>query len=64
MFRYVSIYSGTCFALLWTSLLISLGLNVFIRYKKGMIKVIYKVIFTSSTWGKNTKKLDANLELR
>lgn len=64
MFRYVLIYSGICFVLFWISLLIFLGFNVFIRYKKGMIKVIYKVIFISSIWGKNIKKFDVNLELR
>ena len=37
----------TCFILLWTTLLISLGHNVFICYKRGMVKVIYKVMFAN-----------------
>lgn len=70
MFRYVIICSGNCNG--WgirnfpcvACLLISLGLSVFLCYKRGMAKVIYKVIFTSSTWGNNPKQPDGNSELR
>lgn len=55
---------GTSIVLLWTSPLPSLGLNVFICYKRGMVKVIYKFIFESYAWGKNTKILNGNLGLR
>lgn len=54
---------GSCFVLLWKSVLISMGLNIFICYKRGMVK-IYKFIFVRSTWGNHTKKLDGNLKLR
>lgn len=51
----------TCFVLLWKSVLISMELNIFISYKRGMIK-IYKIIFSKGTWGNNTKKLDGNVK--
>ena len=51
----------TCFVLLWKSILISMELNIFICYKGGMIK-IYKIIFSKSTWGNNTKKFDGNVK--
>lgn len=53
---------GTSIVLLWTSPLISLGLNVFIYDKRDMVKVIYK--FISYAWGNNTKIFNESLELR